>query len=271
MFEPLPAAPSNLTDAYMSTGINLKWVNNSSKATLVKIEREANSSGTFTQIATVADSITTYTDLTTSSGVTYTYRVRAYNTSGNSGYSNEAAPQNEQPTAVHEQLLSGRTTQLQGESITTAIGRIHFTQEYAGKTKSVAVYSLSGRLLGMKTFNKNNIDLQKDFGDQLATLAAERLVRVVADLASGNVRQLRVEQRRQRAQYAALRLAPQSQQNEIVARQDGVDDLRRNRVLIADDAGKHRPSLPQTRNQVFPQLIFHMPGAQSVFTKRTLP
>jgi alpha-L-fucosidase len=160
----LPAAPSNLTDAYMSTGINLKWVNNSSKATLVKIEREANSSGTFTQIATVADSITTYTDLTTSSGVTYTYRVRAYNTSGNSGYSNEAAPQNEQPTAVHEQLLSGRTTQLQGESITTAIGRIHFTQEYAGKTKSVAVYSLSGRLLGMKTFNKNNIDLQKDFG-----------------------------------------------------------------------------------------------------------
>ena len=55
-----------------------------------------------------------------------------------------------------------------------------------------------------------------------------------------------VEQRRQRAQDAGLRLAAQPEKNEVVARQDGVDDLGTDGVVVADDAGKQRlaPSLP---------------------------
>ena len=114
-----------------------------------------------------------------------------------------------------------------------------------------------------------NRSLISCLGDQLAATAAERLVGIVTDLAAGDVRQLRIEKPGQRAQDAALRLATQSQQNKIVSRQDGIDHVRRHRILVADDAGKHRPSLPQTCNQVFPQLIFHVPGA-NLFSQNAL-
>jgi alpha-L-fucosidase len=44
-----------------------------------------------------------------------------------------------------------------------AIGNFNFGPSYAGKTKSVAVYDLSGKLAGVKITVKNNIDLRKDF------------------------------------------------------------------------------------------------------------
>src|SRR6202035_2574378 len=54
-----------------------------------KIERSTDAVN-FAQIATVATNVTKYSDTTVAAGTTYTYRVRATNSAGDSGYSNTA-------------------------------------------------------------------------------------------------------------------------------------------------------------------------------------
>lgn len=75
---------------------------------------------------------------------------------------------------------------------------------------------------------------------QLPAPGAKRSVRVVMNLAAREVGNLWIKQGRQRAQNAALRLSAQTEQNEIVARQNGVNQLRDNRVFVPHDAGEHR-------------------------------
>jgi alpha-L-fucosidase len=161
----LPAAPSNLTAAYLTTGsgVALKWVNNSTTATGFSIERKIGSSGLWAQIATTTNTVSSYTDLTISSGVVYDYRVRAYNANGNSGYSNEATTQNQPTTGIVPQLTKS-TLSPSGLNSTTAIGHFGFNPSFAGKAKEVSVYSLAGKIISKKILTENNIDLQKDFG-----------------------------------------------------------------------------------------------------------
>lgn len=86
----LPVAPSNLVaDAVSSSQIDLSWQDNSDNEAGFKIERKTGSAGTYSQIDTVAADVTSYSDLTVSPNTTYFYRVRAFNSAGNSGYSNE--------------------------------------------------------------------------------------------------------------------------------------------------------------------------------------
>ena len=74
--------------------------------------------------------------------------------------------------------------------------------------------------------------------DPRAAGGAERRERVVVDLAARHDRDRFVEQRGERAQDPALRLAAQAEQDEVVARQHRVDDLRHDGLVVADDAGK---------------------------------
>jgi C1A family cysteine protease/predicted secreted protein len=89
----LPAAPTNLTATAVSRSqINLTWMDNSSNETGFKIERCKGSTCTnFSQIATAGANVAAYSNTGLSSNTTYRYRVRAYNASGNSAYSNIAA------------------------------------------------------------------------------------------------------------------------------------------------------------------------------------
>src|SRR5207302_2019781 len=88
---PIPAAPSNLTaTAASSSQINLSWTDNSNNETGFKIERSPDGT-TFTQVATVGASITTYANVGLAASTKYYYRVRAYNSGGNSAYSNTAS------------------------------------------------------------------------------------------------------------------------------------------------------------------------------------
>ena len=75
------------------------------------------------------------------------------------------------------------------------------------------------------------------------------------DLAAGHDRDLLVEQIDQTAKDAALRLAAQSEQDEIVPRQDGVDELRDDGVVVADDAGEERLARLQLPNEVVANLL----------------
>jgi hypothetical protein len=70
--------------------LTASWVDNTVDAVGISVERSMGSTGAFTEIATTGAMATTYTDPLVSDGTTYCYRVRAYNTSAYSDYSNTA-------------------------------------------------------------------------------------------------------------------------------------------------------------------------------------
>ena len=80
-----PLAPSGLSGTRSTNRVVLAWTDNSGNESGFKIERSSDGV-TFTQIATVGTNVTTYTN--TGAKKTFWYRVRAYNSGGNSAYSN---------------------------------------------------------------------------------------------------------------------------------------------------------------------------------------
>ena len=89
----VPNAPSSLTATAISTSqINLAWTDNSANEDGFKIERCTGTGCTnFVQIAIVGANVRNYSNTGLNKNTTYTYRVRAYNASGNSAYSNIAS------------------------------------------------------------------------------------------------------------------------------------------------------------------------------------
>jgi hypothetical protein len=90
---PPPNAPSSLTAAAgSSSAINLSWVDNSTDETGFKLERKTGSGGTYSEIAgSITANTTTYSNTGLTASTTYYYRLRSYNASGNSSYSNEVS------------------------------------------------------------------------------------------------------------------------------------------------------------------------------------
>ena len=84
---PTPNAPTNLNAvAVSSSQINLSWTDNSTNETGFKIARSTNGTN-FTQIAIVPSNTTTYPNTGLAASTKYYYRIRAYNSAGNSSYS----------------------------------------------------------------------------------------------------------------------------------------------------------------------------------------
>ena len=89
--EEVPNAPSNLTaTAVSSSQIDLAWTDNSDNEDGFKIERKTGVAGEWAQIDLVGADVTTYNDTDLDPETEYYYRVLAYNTIGDSDYSNEA-------------------------------------------------------------------------------------------------------------------------------------------------------------------------------------
>jgi regulation of enolase protein 1 (concanavalin A-like superfamily)/fibronectin type 3 domain-containing protein len=87
----VPAAPSGLTATPLSTTqINLSWVDNSTNESGFKVERSTDGVN-FAQVGTTGPNVASYSDATVIGTGTYTYRVRATASAGDSGYSNTAA------------------------------------------------------------------------------------------------------------------------------------------------------------------------------------
>jgi hypothetical protein len=72
--------------------VTLYWASDSSGAAGIQIERSTPDTNSFVQIAVVDASATSFTDSGLTCGVSYFYRVRAYNSAGESPYSNVAGP-----------------------------------------------------------------------------------------------------------------------------------------------------------------------------------
>ncbi len=96
---PPPNAPSSLTATAISTSqINLAWNDGSSNEDGFKVERSTDNLN-FAQIATVGAGVTGYQSTALNSGTIYYFRVRAYNTGGNSGYTNTTSATTQGVTA----------------------------------------------------------------------------------------------------------------------------------------------------------------------------
>ncbi|MDP1860225.1 MAG: carboxypeptidase regulatory-like domain-containing protein, partial [Gemmatimonadaceae bacterium] len=84
----VPTAPSNLNGVATPGLASLAWSDNSSDEAGFKLERATGTTGSFVEIATTGSGIAAYLDRNVAVGATYSYRVRAYNSAGDSPYSN---------------------------------------------------------------------------------------------------------------------------------------------------------------------------------------
>jgi hypothetical protein len=110
---PVPAAPSNLTAVGASaTSIRLTWSDNANNESSYRIERKVD--GNFVQLGFAAIDATSVTIQDLTPGEAVTFRIRAANAGGFSGYSNEATgvtnalPSTCTPTSTVVCLLNNR-------------------------------------------------------------------------------------------------------------------------------------------------------------------
>ena len=86
-----PAAPSSLSATTISASqINLAWTDNADNEDGFKIERKTGAGGTYAEVGSVNAGVTSFANTGLAASTEYFYRVRAFNGSGNSSYSNEA-------------------------------------------------------------------------------------------------------------------------------------------------------------------------------------
>jgi len=114
----VPPAPTGLTGSAVSpTHVNLSWTDVAGEEGY-KVERKASSTTTWTQIGTTAPDAVTYQDANSglAAGTSYNYRVRAYTTAGNSGYSNTITVTTPQASVSSEDvvLYAGDATAIAG-------------------------------------------------------------------------------------------------------------------------------------------------------------
>src|SRR5262249_13802403 len=99
--------------------------------------------------------------------------------------------------------------------------------------------------------------------EQRARVVRERHERVAVQRAALDRRDPFVEEAGQRAQQAGLGLGSEPEQDEVVPREERVDDLRLDGQLVADDAREQRLPGPQPRDEVGAQLVLDGAGAMA--------
>jgi fibronectin type 3 domain-containing protein len=121
-----PNAPSGLTaKAITPTQINLAWTDNSSNESGFAIEQSTDGVN-FTQVGAASVNATAFSVVNLQPSTTYTFRVRAFNSVGNSGYSN----------------LATATT-----LANVGAGGLDFSQGFAGARSSLTLNGLSANIV----------------------------------------------------------------------------------------------------------------------------
>jgi pimeloyl-ACP methyl ester carboxylesterase len=86
----LPAPPTHLASTWINGRVLLNWRDLASNEMQFKVERRADPGGTFAQIATTARNVNVFSDAGSVTTNSYCYRIRAANSDGDSGYSNDS-------------------------------------------------------------------------------------------------------------------------------------------------------------------------------------
>lgn len=124
--KPAPSAPAGLAaGAPLSTEVNLVWQDTSTVEDGFQIERRGGSSADFNQIGVVAANLSSYSDTSVLANTAYAYRVRAFNGTGTSNYSNEASvitPATSAGFAVSTTDLADATAGVPYSRTLTAVG-----------------------------------------------------------------------------------------------------------------------------------------------------
>ncbi len=88
----IPNVPTSLNAVALSSNqINLTWTDASTNESGFKVERKSNTSTSFVQIATLVANSTSYSSVNLNAGTPYSFRVRAYNSAGDSAPSTEVS------------------------------------------------------------------------------------------------------------------------------------------------------------------------------------
>lgn len=126
-----PAAPNTLAAAALSSSsIKLTWSDNAQNEGGFKIERCTGSNcSNFAQVATVDSNATTYTNSGLLGGTAYTYRIRAYNSSGDSAYSNKASA-----TTLAQTMIPSAPTGLSGSAVSRSQISLSWTDTSTNET-----------------------------------------------------------------------------------------------------------------------------------------
>src|SRR3989339_778431 len=96
-----PNTPNDLSATAVSAStIELVWIETSKNEIGFKVERSTNADTNWLSIDSVAQNIVTYTDTNLSGNKVYYYRIYAYNTAGNSDYSNVALDTTFNPVGI---------------------------------------------------------------------------------------------------------------------------------------------------------------------------
>ncbi len=120
-----------------------------------------------------------------------------------------------------------------------------------------------GELLVVALVAVHPLDRQivAEFPHALPRGGQDRLERALVEVAAGDRRRVLVQEAGQGAQDARFRLTAQAEQDEVVSREDRVDDPRQDRLVVADDAGKQRLVRAQEGEQVGTHLLLDGAGA----------
>jgi RHS repeat-associated protein len=182
----LPTAPNTLSASGGNSAIGLGWNASSANAYGQKLERKDGDNGTWHQIVDLDWNIEGYTDSNVGAGVTYYYRIYAYNGIGNSA-TNYSTGVSLIPSITLTVSNPNNGQSLQAGGTYT----VYFTK--SGSTASIDHFDLAYSLNGGNTYpnsigtNVNNGAIGYDWTVPTCTSTTQGRVRLRAFDGSGNV------------------------------------------------------------------------------------
>ncbi len=138
--------------------LTLTWVDNAMNARLgFSIERSTGTSAVFAVVAIVGPSVTTYTDLTIADATAYCYRVRAFNETAYSEYSDIACA-----AALDVTLSLNQTTASNGDDL-VASAHIHVKAHFANPVDGyLLLQDPSGSVYPVTSYVSVNVESESE-------------------------------------------------------------------------------------------------------------